>query len=248
MYLSCNTLIVCIHDWMHLIFIGTARSSNLELCVWSHQCLLTKLLCLTAVQRTGGVWAGRKIPSKAVSCLYIYSNITVNYLLKQSNYALITWLYTGRGHNMWPDLWKLMQIAHCVKSDSHCQTLVIPVATNNLGYSITAKSSLNCLTEAFFQGMSISQNYLDGPLMHMLAQDKQSTSCKLPDNKLVMLVINWAIFCGIWSLYRSCLKPFNEVKLWIKPLHMILWLPTTLNLSLYTSACGIPKSEDNSPT
>ena len=28
--------------------------------------------------------------------------------------------------------------------------------------------------------------------MHMLAQDKHLTSCKLPDNKLVMLVINWA--------------------------------------------------------
>ena len=74
----------------------------------------------------------------------------------------------------------------------------INVATNNLA-SITAKSSLNCLTETFFGGMSISQNYLDGQLMHMLTQDKQSTSCKLPDNKLVMLVINWATLCGIWN-------------------------------------------------
>ena len=66
-----------VHKWMHLIFIGTARSSDLEFCVWSHQCLLTKLLHLTAVQRTGGVRAGRRIPS--VSChIYIYCNRTVN--------------------------------------------------------------------------------------------------------------------------------------------------------------------------
>ena len=51
---------ICIH--IHLNFIGTARSSDLELCVWCYQCLLTKLLCLTAVQRTGGVRAGRRNP------------------------------------------------------------------------------------------------------------------------------------------------------------------------------------------
>ena len=48
---------------IYLNFIGTASISDLELCVWSHQCLLTKLLCLTAVQRTGGVRAGRRSPS-----------------------------------------------------------------------------------------------------------------------------------------------------------------------------------------
>ena len=44
-------------------FTGTVRSFSLELCVWSHQCLLTKLLHLTAIQGTGGARTGRRIPS-----------------------------------------------------------------------------------------------------------------------------------------------------------------------------------------
>ena len=76
--------------------------------------------------------------------------------------------------------------------------------------------------------------------MHVMAQNKQPTSFNLPDHMLVMLAINWATVCGIWSLNRpSYLAVSTCNQSLCLPLHDS---SPPLTHHPYMNVCGIAKN------
>ena len=99
---------------------------------------------------------------------------------------------------------------------SQTQAMVIPINWPVSLISLLLPRHFSC---------HLHHNWLSGLWIHVVAQNKQPTSCESPDNWLVMLVINWATLCGVQVSNTPWLRPFSYVNLWAKLLLTTFQLP-----------------------
>ena len=99
---------------------------------------------------------------------------------------------------------------HHAKPDFHCQTIVILINKKSWPVSLPIVHWSEDVYGAH-QSFTIVQMILE--CIHVVAQDITGYN-KLPDvhDRLVMLAINSAAICGIWSPKVPQLRPFSYIE------------------------------------
>ena len=128
-----------------------------------------------------------------------------------------------------------------ITTSNQTQAMVIPINWPVSLISLLLPRHFSC---------HLHHNWLSVLWVHVVAQNKQPTSCESPDNWLVMLIINWATFCGVQVSNTPWLRPCISLCQFVSKAfthHFLAAMTPMPTIHLYVSACSkLSKMVDNS--